>query len=57
MKTAAEVVEYRFAEQEKLARHEEIARYAAEMAGTGDDLDEQLEDAGLESFRNNGKKP
>lgn len=57
MKTAAEAVEYRLAKQEKLALLEEIARYAAEMAGTGDDLDEQLEESGVEHLGNNGKKP
>ena len=57
MKTVAEAVEYRLAEQKKLAMHEEITRYAAEMAGTGDDLDEQLEEAGVEYLRSNGKKP
>jgi hypothetical protein len=28
--------------------YEEIARYAAEVVGTGDDLDESLEMAGME---------
>lgn len=51
-----QAVEYWLAEQEKLALHEEIARYAAEMAGTCDDLDEQLENGGLESLGTNGKK-
>lgn len=31
-----------------VALHEEIARYAAETAGTCDDLDELLETAGVE---------
>lgn len=43
--------------QEKLVLHEEIARYAAEMAGTGDDLDEQMEAAGLEHLDNCEKQP
>ena len=36
--------------QEKLALHEEIARYAAGQAGTDEDLDPQLEAAGIESM-------
>lgn len=47
-----QVLEYWLEEQEKLALHEEIARYAAEAAGSGDDLDEQLEDAALEHLKN-----
>ena len=43
-----QAVEYWLEEQEKLALHEEIARYAAETAGSGDDLDEQLEAAAVE---------
>jgi predicted DNA-binding protein len=43
-----QVVEYWLEEQEKLVLHEEIARYAAEAAGTSDDLDELLEAATLE---------
>ena len=35
-------------EQERLTLHEEIASYAASMAGTADDLDESLETASLE---------
>jgi predicted DNA-binding protein len=35
-------------EQERLALHEEIATYAAAMAGTVDDLDESFESAALE---------
>ena len=45
---AKQAVEYWLEEQEKLALHEEIASYAAEAAGTADDLDEQLEGASLE---------
>ncbi len=35
-------------EQERLAVHEEIASYAASMAGSADDLDSSLEAASLE---------
>jgi predicted DNA-binding protein len=52
-----QVVEYWLEEQEKLVLHEEIARYAAEVAGTSDDLDEQMEDAGLEHLKNSENKP
>jgi predicted DNA-binding protein len=52
-----QVLEYWLEEQEKLVLHEEIARYAAEAAGTSDDLDEQLEDAGLEHLKNSEIKP
>ena len=48
---AKQAVEYWLEEQEKLALHEEIARYAAQAAGTGDDLDEQLEAASLEHLK------
>lgn len=51
-----QAVEYWLAEQEKLALHEEIARYAAETAGSCDDLDEQLEVAGVEYLDNSGKQ-
>ena len=51
-----QAVEYWLEEQEKLALHEEIARYAAETAGTCDDLDEQLETAGLEHLGNSEKQ-
>jgi predicted DNA-binding protein len=51
-----QVVEYWLDEQEKLALHEEIARYAAEAAGTVDDLDEQLEAAGLDHLSESEKR-
>lgn len=50
-----QVVEYWLDEQEKLALHEEISRYAAEVAGSSDDLDEQMEAASLEFLQNNEK--
>lgn len=52
-----QVVEYWLDEQEKLALHEEIARYAAEVAGTSDDLDEQMEAESLEHLQSNEKQP
>lgn len=52
-----QVVEYWLDEQEKLALHEEIARYAAEVAGTADDLDEQLEAAAVEHLNVNENHP
>lgn len=52
-----QVVEYWLDEQEKLALHEEIARYAAEAAGTEDDLNEQLETAGLDHLSVSEKQP
>jgi len=52
-----QVVEYWLDEQEKLVLHEEIARYAAEAAGTADDLDEQLEAAGLDYLTEIEKQP
>jgi predicted DNA-binding protein len=45
---AKQAVEYWLEEQERLALHEEITQYAASVAGTNDDLDEQLETASLE---------
>lgn len=45
---AKQAVEYWLEEQEKLALHEEIASYAANAAGSVDDLDNQLEAASLE---------
>jgi predicted transcriptional regulator len=39
---AKQALEQWLDEQEKLALHEEIARYAVSMAGTVDDLDESL---------------
>jgi predicted DNA-binding protein len=47
-----QVVEYWLEEQEKLTLHEEIASYAAEVAGTADDLDELLEATTLEHLSN-----
>jgi predicted DNA-binding protein len=52
-----QAVEQWLEEQEKLALHEDIARYAAETAGSCDDLDEQLEVAGVEHLNNSEKLP
>ena len=52
-----QAVEYWLEEQEKMTLHEEIACYAKEMAGSYDDLDEQLESAGIEHLKNSEKHP
>jgi len=52
-----QVVEYWLEEQEKLALHEEIASYAAEVAGASDDLDELMEAASLEHLSNSENPP
>ena len=41
----------------RLTLHEEIALYASDAAGTGDDLDEQLEAAGVDYLNDAGKCP
>lgn len=43
-----QALEYWLDEQERLALHEEIATYAAFVAGSADDLDETLETISLE---------
>ena len=45
-----QAVEYWLEEQERMALHEEIAAYAAQHAGTADDLDESLAEASLENL-------
>lgn len=45
---AKQAVEYWLEEQEKLILHEEIANYAANAAGSVEDLDRQLEAVSLE---------
>jgi predicted DNA-binding protein len=50
-----QAVEYWLEQQEKLALHEDIARYAAQSAGTANDLDESLEAASLEHLRDTEK--
>jgi predicted DNA-binding protein len=51
-----QAVEYWLEEQEQLALHEEIASYAAAAAGTVDDLDTQLEAAGVECLLDEEKQ-
>ena len=43
-------------QQLRKARHDQIAAYAAEMAGTDLDLDLDLEAAGIERLRKTGKR-
>lgn len=45
---AKQAIETWLDEQERLTLHEEIASYAAQAAGSSEDLDEQLEATGLE---------
>ena len=54
---AKQAVEYWLLEQERLALHEEISEYAAQVAGTEADLDETLESAGLEHLADGEKGP
>jgi hypothetical protein len=44
-------------EQSRQDRHEAIAAYATEMAGTKLDLDPALESAGIELLLKTGKRP
>ncbi len=44
-------------EQERLAVHEEIARYAASAAGSTDDLDPDLEGAAVEELQQQDRRP
>jgi len=50
-----QAVEYWLEQQGKLVLHEEIARYAAQNAGSADDLDESLEAASLAHLRETEK--
>jgi predicted DNA-binding protein len=54
---ARQAVEYWLEEQERLTLHEEIAAYAARQAGSADDLDEELETAGLELLEDQEPRP
>lgn len=54
---AKQAVEYWLMEQEKLTLHEEIAQYAAKVAGTEADLDEALENAGLQQLADAEQEP
>ena len=52
---AREAVDSWLRQQLRKARHDAIAVYAAEMAGTDLDLDPDLESAGIEHLVNTGK--
>jgi hypothetical protein len=52
---AREAIESWLREQSRKARHEAIAAYATEMAGTKSDLDPDLESAGIEHVLKTGK--
>jgi predicted transcriptional regulator len=54
---AREAIDYWLRQQLRRARHDAIAAYAAETAGTGLDLDADLEAAGIEHLRNAGRAP
>jgi len=47
---AREAIEVWLAEQHRVFVHESVAEYAREVAGSAEDLDEQLESAGMESL-------
>ena len=51
---AREAIEWWLRQQLRKARHEQIAAYAAEMAGTDLDLDPDLEAAGIEHLVKTG---
>ena len=52
---AREAVDWWLRQQARKARHDAIAAYATEMAGTHLDLDADLESAGIEHLVNTGK--
>ncbi|MBI5283342.1 MAG: hypothetical protein HY858_16780 [Candidatus Solibacter usitatus] len=52
---AREAIDAWLRQQWRNARHEAIAAYAAEMAGTAFDLDPDLEAAGIDHLLNAGK--
>jgi hypothetical protein len=53
---AREAIDQWLRQQLRQARHDRIAAYAAEMAGTDFDLDPDLEAAGIERLVKTGKK-
>ncbi|MBI4231052.1 MAG: hypothetical protein HY608_09490 [Planctomycetes bacterium] len=53
---AREAIDLWLAEQHRSAVHEEVATYAKEAAGTGDDLDRDLEAAGIDLLRKTKRK-
>ena len=52
---AREAIEWWLRQQLRKARHDQIAAYAAEMAGTDLDLDPDLEASGIEHLVKTGK--
>lgn len=52
---AREAVDWWLRQQSRKARHDAIAAYATEMAGTRFDLDTDLESAGIEHILNHSK--
>jgi hypothetical protein len=52
---AREAVDWWLRQQRRKARHDAIAAYAAEMAGTHLDLDADLESVAIEHLVNTGK--
>lgn len=52
---AREAIDWWLRQQWRKARHDRIAAYAAEMAGTDLDLDSDLETAGIERLVKTGK--
>jgi len=52
---AREAIDWWLRQQLRKARHDQIAAYAAEMAGTEFDLDPDLEAAGIEHLMKTGK--
>jgi len=52
---AREAIDWWLREQARKARHDQIAAWAAEMAGTDFDLDPVLELAGIEQLARAGK--
>lgn len=54
---AREAIDAWLREQSRRARHDAIAAYAEEMAGSALDLDPALESAGVEHLLQTGKEP
>lgn len=54
---AREAIDCWLRQQLRKARHDAIAAYAAEMAGTHLDLDPDLESAGIEHLAKTSKEP
>jgi hypothetical protein len=52
---ARQAIDWWLREQARKARHDEIAAWAAEMAGTDFDLDPVLESAGIEQLAKTGQ--